>query len=308
MPNLILVHQPMKQAMADYVEIVNRITDRAPDIKTLIVDTKQLDWPDAGDVAKAPTLCMSPMPIKKFVSPRGPVFEGYEYPKGLQYERMRAIGVRVPDWAEIGPDTKLDPDTWGPYVVVKPELGRKGAEIRIKRTDRISYRPKDSYGQDHPGSKAPMLAQKFVYTGRWPVNYRVVTLFGKTLMCWRCEVDHSYAPLDARYEFSGGGITIVSNKRTSTYTLSKDAEIIALAERAHEAFPDQPLLGSDIIRDAETGELFILETSPRGDTWYMSSDTGDEIQEANNINFMDQFGALEIAVDILIEKTRNAAR
>lgn len=307
MPNLILVHQPMKQALSDYETIAKNISERASDITTYIVDTKQLDWDKAELVAKDPTLTVSPMPIKKFVPPRGPVLQGFEYRKGEQNQRLRDIDVSVPDWVEVGPDTKLDPEEWGPYMVVKPELGRKGAEIRIKRTERIKYRAQDAYDEVHPGSKAPMIAQRFVYTGRWPVNYRVITMFGKTIVCWRCEVDHSYAPLEERYAFGGGGVTIVSNKRSSIYTLADDPEIMALAEAAHAAFPDQPLLGSDVVRDIETGEIFILETSPRGDTWYMSSDTGYEIQEANNIDFMSQFDALEMATELLIEKTREAA-
>ena len=84
--------------------------------------------------------------------------------------------------------------------------------------------------------------------------------------------------------------------------------MIALAERVHEVFPNQPLLGSDIVRDADSGKLYVLEASPRGDAWYMSSDTGYEIQSANNIDLTKQFGALEIATDVLIEKALEAAR
>ncbi len=214
----------------------------------------------------------------------------------------------VPDWIEITPDVKLDPADWGEYVVVKPELGRRGAEVRIKRTERVRYKPQDAFAEDHPGSRGAMLAQRFVYTGRWAVNYRVATLFGKRLFCWRCEVDHTFEPLNSRFDFGGGGITIVSNKRSSRYTLAYDKDVIALAERVHEVFPKQPLLGSDIVRDADSGELYVLEASPRGDAWYMSSDTGYEIQDANGIDFTGQFGALEIAADQLIEKTLEAAR
>ena len=71
--------------------------------------------------------------------------------------------------------------------------------------------------------------------------------------------------------------------------------------------PDQPLLGTDIIRDVETGELFVLETNPRGDTWYMSSATGQMIQDANGVDFTSQFGSLNIAADVLIAKTRELA-
>ncbi len=63
----------------------------------------------------------------------------------------------------------------GPYVVVKPELGRKGAEIHIKRAGRVRYRPPESFPVGHPVRKAPLIAQRFIYTGKWPSNFRVVT-------------------------------------------------------------------------------------------------------------------------------------
>ncbi|MEM7244539.1 MAG: hypothetical protein AAF533_04310 [Acidobacteriota bacterium] len=246
--------------MSDLQKIATLVTERASDITVYIVDTKELAWGDADIVAQAPTLVVSPMPIKKFVPPRGRICQGFEFPKTAQYERLKVIGISVPEWAEIGPDTRLDPGEWGPYVVVKPDLGRKGAEIRIKRTERVRYKPEADYPEDHPARKAPMFAQKFVYTGRWPSNYRIVTLFGKTLMCWLCEADHGLPPLEERYAFGGGGVTIVSNKKTSHYSLASDQDVMALAEKTHAAFPDQPLLGTDVIRDAETGELFVLET------------------------------------------------
>jgi len=308
MPNLILVHQESKQERGDYETIARDIQGRMPDIAVFIVDTKDTRWSDPAFDARAPTLTVSPMPIKKFVPPRGTVCQGYEFPKGEQYGMLERAGIAVPKWTRIEPATALDPADWGPYVIVKPELGRKGAEILIKRTGRVRYRAPESYPEGHPGRKAPHLAQRFVYTGQWPVNYRVVTLFGAPLLCWRCEANHDYAPLRSRWDFAQGGITVVSNKRNSRYALSNDAQVIALAVRAHRAFPDQPVLGTDIVRDAETGELFVIECNPRGDTWYISSATGRLIERANGLDFARQFGALSVAAEALARETARRAR
>jgi len=309
MPNLILVHQRSKQDRADYEEIGRRIGERARGISVFIVDTKEAGWTDSGFDRQAPTLTVSPMPLKRFVPPRGTVCQGFEHPKGEQYERLARIGVPVPQWVRVGPETALDPAEWGPYVVVKPELGRKGAEIFIKRIGRVRYRPPESYPEGHPVRKAPLIAQRFVYTGQWPVNYRVVTLFGRRLMCWRCEADHGYVPLRSRWDFKAkGGISVVSNKRDSRYTLAFDADVIALAEQAHRAFPDQPLLGTDIVRDAESGELYVIECNPRGDAWLISSDMGRLIERANGLDFGAQFDALEVATEVLTAEARARAR
>ncbi len=72
-------------------------------------------------------------------------------------------------------------------------------------------------------------------------------------------------PLESRRDFKAkGGITMVFNKQDSRYALAWDADVIALAERAHGEFPDQPLLGTDIVRDADTGKLWVIECNPRG--------------------------------------------
>lgn len=306
--HLILVHQPTKQVRADFESIAAQIATLAPDIRVFIVDTRQLDWEQRELAASAPTLVVSPMPIKKFTPARGRVLQGYDFPKSTQYKLLGDCAVPIPEWLALEPGVTLDPGRWGDYVVIKPDLARKGAEVRIKRTGRVRYKTPTVADGAEPSS---LLVQRFIYTGRWPANYRVVTLFGRALMSWHCEADHHFRPLESRYAFrggaEGGGITIVSNKMGSRYRLSADADVIALAERAHTAFSDQPLLGTDIVRDADSGELSVLETNPRGDAWLMSSETGISIQRDNQIDFMGQFGALEIAAEVLIEKTRELA-
>ena len=309
MINLILLSRSDKQNPEDFEDIRSHIAERAHDINVHIFNAKSQLWPLAPEISTHPCITVSLMPLRDYKSRRGPVFQGFEFPKSEQYSRLAKIGIRVPDWQRIEPDTKLDPERWGPYVVVKPDLGRKGAGIQIKRTTRVKYKPPDLFPDHHPGRKAPMLAQRFVYTGPWACCYRVVTFFGKTLLSWHCEIDHSFRPLKSRFEFKEvGGITIVSNKQSSTYRLAFDEDVIAFAEAAHAAFPDQPLLGHDVVRDHDTGELFMLECNPRGDTWLLSSYIGTEIQKENGIDFCAQFGGLSRVADILIEKTRRRAR
>ena len=303
------MHQKSKQDRADFEAIARQIGERATDIRVFVVDTKETNWADPRFEHAAPTLTVSPMPVKRFTPPSGAVCQGQEFPKDDQYRMLARLGVPLPDWTAIAPDTVLDPQHWGPYVVVKPALGRKGAEIFIKRAGRVRYRPPESFAEDHPARKAPLLAQRFIYTGKWPSNFRVVTFFGRALMCWHCEAAHRYVPLHSRWDFKAqGGITVVSNKTDSSYRLARDTDVIALAEQAHGAFPDQPVLGVDIVRDADTGKLYVIECNPRGDAWLVSSDMGRMIEAANGLNFADQFGAIEIATETLMQETRSRAR
>ena len=126
-------------------------------------------------------------------------------------------------------------------------------------------------------------------------------------MSWRCEANHRFAPLASRWDFAPGGITVVSNKRDSAYRLSFERDIVELAQAAHAAFPDQPLLGTDIVRDADTGALFVLECNPRGDAWLLSSDMGRRIEQANRVDFKAQLGALGVAAEVLSGVARSGA-
>jgi glutathione synthase/RimK-type ligase-like ATP-grasp enzyme len=231
--------------------------------------------------------------------------------KSGEYGRLDAAGFPVPKWAVITPETKLDPDEWGPYVVEKPDFGGLGAYVRIKRTMRVKFRPPKDFESGHFGRKAAMLAQEFIYTGEWPESFRVMTLLGQTILCRSQKTVGRGHPLSGRWSFgTDGGGSIVSNTKGMTVTMVKDAEIIELCERAHrEAFPDIPLLGFDVIRDAESGRLYILECHTHGPSWSFSSSKGSGIQEANRLDFESQYDAFRKCARILAEATpRLAAR
>jgi hypothetical protein len=199
-------------------------------------------------------------------------------------------------------------------VVVKPTAGQSGCEVRIRRTRRVRYQPPESFPAGHPIRKGPLLAQRFVYTGPWAVSYRVTTFFGRTLFCWRVEQSHQKRRLESRFAFGGtgeglGGIQIIAPSRSSTYSLVDDAEVIGLAESAHRlAFPDYPYLGFDLVRDADTGELSVIEVNSGGVTWHLSSQLGRSMQRDHRMDLYGQFGALDRAAERLIELTRSRAR
>lgn len=299
MANLVLVHWPERQSIEDLQEIGRRVEALDPAIRVHVVETKDAGGLAALRLALRPTIGVSFMPLRRFRLLRGRMYQGEDLPKSVQYETYRKAGVPVPDWQVISSGAGLDPAEWGEYVVVKPDLSRKGADVRIKRTRRVRYEP----GAD--GERA-ILAQKFVYTGRWANHTRVVTLFGKVLMQMHIELSHDFRPLESRDGFKGangiGGAPIVSNKKSSTYRLADDPAVAALAGRAHAAFPDLPLLGHDIVRDADTGELYVLESNTRGDSWLFSSGVGRDIQDLHGLDFYAQYGALDRAAEALVAR------
>ena len=303
--NLVLVLWTEHPATeSDLRAIVERVPQINPDVQAFLVRHHKIDQLKLFRTWREPTLSVSFFRLQKRKLLPGRFLCGQYLHKHGEYARLDAAGIPVPPWTLITQDTRLDPAVWGPYVVEKPAMGRQGANIRIRRTTRLGYVPPESLPEGHLGRTGPMIAQQFIYTGEWPTSYRVITLFGRALLCYRQVTRSNSAPLRGRWDFkASGGMSIVSNTMRMTAELANDSDVIALAERAHrEAFFDFPVLAFDIIRDAETGAVYVLECHAQG-SWMFTSDTGVGIERANNIDFRSQFDPIEKAAQILARET-----
>ena len=244
-------------ARSDLEALAERVRRQAPEIDVVVTSRHRAEHWRLLPQAFRPTLTVVFGPLRKRLWAHGQILDCPKLAKHVELARLRAAGIRVPDFVVIEPGTRLDPAVWGPYAVVKPTLGARGAEVRIRRTARVRFAPPEAFPPGHPIRKGPLIAQRFVYTGPWAVSYRVCTFFGRALYAWRVEQSHAKRPLAGRWDFdkSSGGVQIIAPSLTSTYTLCDDAELIGVAERAHQlAFPDYPYLGFDLVRDAESGE------------------------------------------------------
>ena len=106
-----------------------------------------------------------------------------------------------------------------------------------------------------------------------------------------------------------GANDIASN--TDNYavrSLCFEADVLALAKRVSQAFPDNPVLGVDIVRDRKSGQLFVIEANASGSVWHLSSNFGQAFlsQELREQSYK-QFDAIKTAAERLIEKTRSDA-
>ncbi len=295
-------------AQADLAEIAGRVSNMDPSIRSFVVPHHKLAQLRLIPIWSRPTLSLSFLRLTKRKLLPGRVLGGMLLHKHGEYARLDAARIPVPRWTVIDSDTRLDPAEWGPYVVEKPSAGRRGAYVRIRKTSRLRYVAPDALPADHHGRNGPMIAQSFIYTGERPTSYRVVTLFGEVLLCYRQISELGGYPLKSRWNFrETGGINIASNTKEMSAELIDDEAVIAFAERAHrEAFPDFPVLAFDIIRDCDTGSLYVLECHAGG-TWMFVADVALAIQASNNIDFRKQFGAIEKAARIIARETPKRA-
>jgi len=277
------------------------IEEFAPDVRVFVLRDRRVPV-RALRIARRPTMLFSVTPLRRLRLWRGKVCQGQGLSKAEELAALDGVGAPVPGWFLLDSDRDVAAAAraLGKYVVLKPNVSNRGALVRVTRAGRVRWKPKYD---EHGG----LVVQEFVYTGRWPVSYRVTTLFGEVLFCARCEANHSRSPLEGRWEWQGEGKSVVASSRDSTVTLDSDEAILQVARSAARAFPDIGLLGIDIVRDAETGQVAVLEVNAAGLTWAFTSPVGRAIQRDNNIDFESQFNGLRLAARVLAEETRRRA-
>ena len=143
--------------------------------------------------------------------------------------------------------------------------------------------------------------------------------FGEPLYCRKGFTLKPRPPLDAPDEVLLKA-QIATNAETGTRKraqFSNDADVLDLARRAYAAMPAIPLQGVDIIREAASGRLFVLEINAGGNTWHFSSTYMEERRKSRPAEEQSahpreeriaQFGAWDVAARVLIKKTREEAR
>ena len=307
--NLAFYCYPKKEAIDDFRKVGALIAARAPEIKVGVLSTASALTPlHTAATAMRPTLSIEMDRLKWLRPLRGTRLVHQRMGKIKQLAALEAAGLPIPKWVEIAPGTKLDPAVWGPYVVVKPSRGARGAFVRITKTGRVRYMEASEYPEDHPGRRAPMLAQHYVHTGRWPRAYRVLTYLGRPLMSLQYEGSKDFTPLERPDGFRHGqGESIIASAKGCTIGLAVDQDVLDLAVQTHAVFPTIPSLGVDILRDEATGKLHLIEINPSGNSWMLCGTTGREMQKQFGLNFYEQFGALDVIAEASIEAARRLA-
>jgi hypothetical protein len=302
--NLVLVCNS-NMSTADFVKIGHAVRELAPDIAVFVGQPAGLPSYVLPD---RPTLIFSPQRLPPGSFPRGKIYCGRPIPKVQQMRTFAGLGMAVPRWAIIKPQIRYTSEVWGPVVVTKPDAitASLSRGVVASRPEDVSYRPPDSFPAGHPGRLGPMLIQQFINTGLHPAQIRVLTLFGQPLYA---EEIKSEAPQPMPKVLTPEGlsrwvITPLTVDRVRAFVYDED--VLRLAKRAYVAFPDIPLQACDILREASTGSLYILEINAGGNTWHFSSKWG-QFQRVEGRKRDEQFQAFELAAKILIERTRSEA-
>jgi hypothetical protein len=302
---LVLVSHRGSKDHADLERIGRRIECDASDVQVSVVQDKP-HWLLRARMAWRPTLVYSAKALRRLRPLRGAVLEGSRQSKVEEMEQLEVAGIPVPRWRLVTRDAP-PPDVaeFGPYVVMKPDRGGCGADVRIMRSEKVRFL---DFSTRRATRAKHWIAQEYIHTGSWPTAQRVLTLCGTPLYAIRTRADGSRAPIRHAADFGGGGRSIVASHIGCRIEFCDDADVLALAERAARAFPDIPLLGVDILRDADSGRLHVVEVNSRGGCWGFSSRKATAMQQILGRPFESQFDAFARAARVLIEETRRRAR
>lgn len=305
--NLIIIQVPKRQHISDFHTIRNMMYGRATDIDVHVLSVAEA--PPAGfwqKMAERPSLIFSPIPVPLDPRLRGARLMAARIPKSEELRRLRIAGFPVPETLPITPDLRLDAATWGPFTVVKPDVGYRGRGVALRRTRFVRWSDTSRLPEDDPRRGRLLLAQRYIHTGARTCCYRVMTVLGRIIYAMR-----SLAEADApRLDPDGADdieFEVAANGVARRLDLVDDADILALARAVAAKLTFVPVFGIDIVREAGTGRLYVLELNSSGRTWHLSSDHGLGHQREHGLDYYGQFDALRQIADALIDATRRLA-
>jgi hypothetical protein len=300
--NLVLTTLRRLDECGDLEVLARHVRELDPGVHPWIVRDRRQRWRRVA-LALRPTAVFSWGPLLHFRPLRGAVSQGCRLPKSEEYRRLERHGLPVAEWLLESDATPERAEGLGSYVVVKPNDGRRGRDVRIKRASRV--RPPAAPEQGTAGR----IVQRFVYTGPWPVSYRVTSLFGEPLECVRFEGDHSHRPLASAADLGADGTpSLVASRHGGLVSLCHDAEVLELARRAHAAWPEIPLLGIDVLREVPSGRLYLSEVNAWGLVWCFAPANCERLEREHGIRITEQFDGLRRAAQILVREARQRAR
>ena len=304
--NLVLVHSAGWQDPADFLAIKTHIEAIAPDIAVFIASNDIRSSVTRKQAAERPTLIFSPVRLLEFRPLRGTLYAGTPMSKIDEMRALAGAGLPVPRFEVIGSHTRLSPDVYGPFVVIKPSyaLASWGQGVELRRTATVRYRAPEAFPDWHPGRQAPMIAQQFVDCG-YPMTCRVLTIFGRPIFTYCRESTKPLALAADKDEFEQRDYMPSPPDRRAFVT--RDPDMLDLAARAYRAVPQAALQACDILR-AKTGELYLLEINPGGGTWMFSSPSAQVYREGLGVaDLAIEFDAFRVIAQALVERTRAEA-
>jgi hypothetical protein len=308
---LIIVHR--EESAEDFKEIALKIKQLDPSIKGAIVS----DWIFEERFPKE--FFEMPLLVIYLVNPPNKFPEQFVFPNATniavsgmtkieEYEHFKKHNLPCLPIERFRWGMELDPAIYGDWIVLKPEfMTSNGKDVNMVPTNMISKLKVQDFHINHLIHQDSYLVQKFIKTGENSSFYRVLIFLDEILLSYRPELNTPYPDTLDLKKLLDTSISPVGRSDRKIH-LEINEEVNALAKLAASSFPDNPLWGVDIIRDQQTGKLYVLEVNLGGNTWGFSNAPGQKLRSMVGIkNMVLQYNAWDRAAEALVRKTHELA-
>jgi hypothetical protein len=323
--NLILIHRGPEYEQ-DFEEISAKVLALDPDITIYSLAAGSTDQlPESA--WQRPTLTVALNSKFNLKVKRGPILKNHQISKLAQHRIFQDADLPTPPTLPFRFGMQLDPIMFGDFVIIKPMslvLGSHGRGVQLFRRRRLETMLSSDFPSGHliHQDREGYLVQKFIDTGEFVSYNRVSTFFLEPMYSYFSSSKSIRGSLDSPNEIIESLPITNNSSRFRDRQLRAEDDVVAFARRVHEAFPNVPLLGTDILREHGTGKLFVIECNPGGNTWHFSSKMNLPLRlkmggaslvgqkKAHVIArkmHIDQFKAFDRAARILAEKTQTLA-
>ena len=319
--NLILIHRGPEYE-ADFEEIARKVNALDRDITVYHLPASlRAELPVSA--WQYPTLTVALTSKFRLPVRRGPVLQNQAIEKLDQQALFRKNGIPTPPALPFRFGMKLDPILFGDFVILKPmdlKITSTGESVQLFRRARIEQLTI----RDFPGGhlihkdRKGYLVQKFVDTGERISAYRVTTFLGEPILSLHMKSNVHRPALDSADAVLESAPIASNAIKDKLRFLQADPDMIDLARKVHACLPDVPLLGVDVLREAATGRLYVLECNAGGNTWHFSSESGQKLRgwfgghprvpiekaaQKGRKMYIEQYGAFDRVAEVLRAKT-----
>ena len=264
-PTAILPYTSQRTTGADITHISNRLNHHAPDAR-LLAFPDQITPIALAEPLSEQTITVTlnnnpPSPLFDFIP--GPQYFAPQKTKARLVEDLIAAGLPVPYTQRFSGNVTLDEAAFGPYTAIKTSAPGtfRATGIHVFKTrdfDSLRERLMSMYRKDMKNGHVPLL-QRYIPSDPHPTHTRVCTFLGSPIVCFETKAPKPFFP-----ETLNG---LAGSEATSNFSddptckLVNDDAMVALAKRICAVFPEASVLSIDMVRCADSGELYCIEAN-----------------------------------------------
>jgi hypothetical protein len=306
---LIVVHR--NESADDFQHIARRIRKLDPSIGVTMVSdflTSKMVPPEYLNLPMLVIYLCNPPPSEFKVATKLAV---KEMSKVEEYAHFKEHQIPCLPIERFKWGMELDQSIYGEWVVLKPENKTStGRDINMVPTKLLPTLRLADFPENHLIREDSYLVQKLLKTGTHPKHCRATIFLDEVIYSANGRLNFPYPPEDSDIK-ALLNISVASNQHARrTAEMVKDPEVNELALKVAKTLPQNPLMAIDILRDEETGKLYVLELNLGGNVWHFSSKMVRNLpgyDSAARKKLVLQYNAWDRAAEALVSKTHKLA-